>query len=363
MNKIRVLNVSGSPYDMGYKHGQTYREDIRFFTEDRVKLCMSDTWTGRKLSRAAVIDLAEACVTEHRAYAPELMDELQGIADATDLSLAELIITNGYTDFIDTIYRVGDPSQSPAATQHMADNCTAFLVPNEAAVDGQAMYGQTWDMHDSATPFVIVLHGQPDDAPEFLSFTITGCVGMIGMNEHGIAVGINNLSGGDGQIGVTWPFVIRKMLAQDNIDDALECLTSAKLAGAHNYLLMDREGNGYNVEAMSTRHHIDRLEAEPIVHTNHCLIDDNREVQRYRAPESMAASIKRHERGQELLSQRPVTPELLMEVTRDAEAICVSSTPPMHVESSGAAIMRPATGDFWAVWGLPAENEYEHFTL
>jgi hypothetical protein len=33
------------------------------------------------------------------------------------------------------------------------------------------------------------------------------------------------------------------------------------------------------------------------------------------------------------------------------------------VESSGAAIMRPATGDFWAVWGLPPENEYEHFTI
>ena len=33
------------------------------------------------------------------------------------------------------------------------------------------------------------------------------------------------------------------------------------------------------------------------------------------------------------------------------------------MESSGAAIMRPATGELWAVWGLPAENEYESFRL
>ncbi|MEZ4609969.1 MAG: hypothetical protein R2838_06930 [Caldilineaceae bacterium] len=42
-----------------------------------------------------------------------------------------------------------------------------------------------------------------------MTFTITGCVGMIGMNEHGVAVGINNLLGRDGRPGVHWPFVVR----------------------------------------------------------------------------------------------------------------------------------------------------------
>jgi isopenicillin-N N-acyltransferase-like protein len=50
-----------------------------------------------------------------------------------------------------------------------------------------------------------------------------------------------------------------------------------------------------------------------------------------------------------------------MEWTRDPEAICQRSKPPFHIESSGAVVMRPASGDLWAVWGLPAENEYEHF--
>jgi isopenicillin-N N-acyltransferase-like protein len=133
-----------------------------------------------------------------------------------------------------------------------ADDCTAFLVPDSRTADGHGFFGQTWDMHDDSTEFVILLRGKPDDGPGYLAFSITGCLGMIGMNDAGIAIGINNLLGGDGQVGVTWPFVVRKALQQTEIDAALACITEAKLAGAHNYMIFDAHGRGYNVEAMST---------------------------------------------------------------------------------------------------------------
>lgn len=362
MKKIRVLEVGGSFYEMGFAHGKKFRDEIHEFTEDRIKLSSSDIWTGRSISREAVLELAEACVAEHEAYSPELMDELRGVSDATGLSLGALIINNGFTDFIDVVYAEGEAYTPKEAELHY-DDCTAFLVPSNLTADGQAMYGQTWDMHATATPYVMLLRGTPDNAPKFLSFTITGCLGMIGMNEHGITVGINNISGGDGQIGVTWIFVVRKILMQDNIEDALKCITEAKLAGAHNYLIMDKHGNGYNVEAMSTRKEITKLNSESIVHTNHCLVDYTIDVQRYRPEASMQSSKARLTRAYNLLNDTDITPEKLMELTRDDEAICVRSKPPAHVESSGGAIMRPATGDFWACWGLPAENEYQHFSI
>lgn len=362
MKKLRVLTVHGSFYEMGYQHGKTFYDEIHHFTEDRIQLSMGEAWTGRNLSREAVLALADACVDVHEAYCPDLMEELQGMADATGLSLGALIVNNGFTDFIDTVYAVGD-QVTPIQPQFVADNCTAFLASNGTTVDGKGMYGQTWDMHDSATPHVMLLHGKPDDSPEFFSLTINGCIGMIGMNKAGIAVGINNLMATDGQVGVTWPFVIRKVLMQETLEDAVKCITEAQLAGAHNYIVMDKEGHGCNIEAMSTRYQIDWLDEDTIAHTNHCTIPLNHEVERERPPDSLASSQKRLSRAQKLLEQRPITPETLMEITRDNEAICVRSKPPMHVESCGAAIMRPASGDFWAVWGLPAENEYEHFTL
>ncbi len=363
MDKIRVVKLSGTPYAMGYAHGKRFHDEIHRFTEERVRLSQNADWTGHNLSRAAVIDLAEACVAEHQAYAPDLMQELQGMADATGLSLAELVINNGFTDFIDVVYNLGDITVPGVAPPPVADNCTAFMVPPGRSADGQAFLGQTWDMHASATPYVILIHGQPDDAPEFLTFTITGCVGMIGMNSEGICVGINNLMATDGQIGVTWPFVVRQILQQTDLDSALECLTGAKLAGAHNYLLMDRQGQGYEVEAMSTSRHVRSLTDETITHTNHCLIQQNLDVARERPLASQNSSENRLQRARELLANDAVTVDDLMALTRDEVAICTRPKPPMHVESCGAAIMSPTNGDFWSVWGIPADNKYEHFVI
>lgn len=360
MAKLNVLNLTGSPYDFGYQHGLAYRDAIHHFTEERVQLSSDPNWTGATLSRAEVMELAVACLDEHRRYAPELIEELQGMADATGLGLAELIIMNGFTDFVDLVYSVGQ--KNPAVT-HPLDDCTAFIVPDRATADGYGFLGQTWDMHATATPYVILINGQPVKGIPFLAFSTTGCIGMIGMNKAGIAVGINNIMGGDGQVGVTWPFVVRKILAQDNIEAALACITTAKLAGAHNYLLFDKHGQGYNVEAMSSRQHVQALNGQPIVHTNHCVFENNRAVERERPLESMQSSQNRLNKAHELLEQGHINEVTLMELTREESAICLSPKPPLHVETCGAAIMRPSTGDFWAIWGKPTEGDYERFVV
>ena len=105
-------------------------------------------------------------------------------------------------------------------------------------------------MHDTATDHVVLARLRPDDGPDALVFTTVGCLGQIGMNSAGVSVGINNLTGNDGRFGVTWPTVVREMLAQPTAADALDVLLRADLAGAHNYLILDAGGRGYNVEAM-----------------------------------------------------------------------------------------------------------------
>ena len=363
MKRIRVIKLAGTPYNMGWQHGKRFGDEIRRFTEERVRLCGSPEWTGRELSRDAIIALAEACAVEHQAYAPELMEELRGIADATGLTLAELVINNGFTDFIDSIYSLGGKAAPALSPTLVADNCTAFMVPPSRSASGIAFFGQTWDMHASATPYVILIQGEPAEGPSFLTFTVTGCLGMIGMNSAGISVGVNNLMAADGQIGVTWPFVVRKILQQDNLDAALACLTGAKLAGAHNYMLMDSGGRGYEVEAMSSTYHLRELADETISHTNHCLIQKNLDVARQRPPASQNSSENRLRRARELLAKDGITIDDLMALTRDEVAICTRPQPPTHVESCGAAIMSPASGDFWSVWGIPADNEYERFVI
>jgi predicted choloylglycine hydrolase len=181
------------------------------------------------------------------------------------------------------------------------------------------------------------------------------------MNEAGISIGINNLAAEVGVCGVTWPFVIRRALTQTDIESALRCITEAPLTGAHHYLLMDSKGKGFDVEAMPQGFAVRELGEVPLVHTNHCLNPTTRAHEAAKPPALMASSKARLERATELLDCSRVELSDLMDLTRDSQAICQVSQPPYHIESSGAAIMRPRTREMWAVWGLPSENEYDHF--
>ncbi|MXV98236.1 MAG: hypothetical protein F4126_06095 [Acidimicrobiaceae bacterium] len=358
---IRRLDLAGSPEAMGDAHGQAHAAEIRQYAHDRVELVAEGLWSGGPLERGAVLELAGACLPAHEAFSPRLHAEMLAMAGAAGITPAEAVVVGGFTDFVDTVRAV---TAGPHPVSVTEDDCTAFIVPDQRT-EGAGMIGQTWDMHDTATDHVVLARLRPDAGPDALVFTTVGCLGQIGMNSAGVCVGINNLTGNDGRFGVTWPSVVREMLAQDTAAGALGVLLRADLAGAHSYLILDAEGRGYCVEAMPSARPVQPLETEPLVHTNHVTEPVALPFEGERDGQLMANSRHRLELAVAMLSDgsRPVDPERLMEVTREPTAICRWPDAKYRVESSGAVIMRPRTGDLWACWGQPAENDYEHFSL
>lgn len=353
---IRVLEAAGSPADIGFAHGSTYADEIRSYARDRVELVASGLWSGGTMTVADVLAIAESMIPAHEAFDIDLHTEMAAMADAANISLAEAVIVGGFTDFVDTVRAVvgGEPPISV-----IEDDCTAVIVPDNRS-NGSGFLAQTWDMHDTATDHVLLLRIEPDQAPAAIVFTTTGCLGQIGMNTEGVCVGINNLVGMDGTAGVAWPSVVRAMLKTATADDALEVLLGADLAGAHNYLIFDRHGTGHNVEAMPTARTVRSLVDEPIIHTNHTLEPETTAVQSRKEAGLMESSQSRLEKAAELLAAGPIDEHRLFDLTREPDVICQQAREPYHLESSGGAVMRPATGDFWACWGRPAENDYEH---
>ncbi|HLU32307.1 MAG TPA: C45 family peptidase [Acidimicrobiia bacterium] len=347
---IRVLPLVGGPAQRGNLHGSRYGDEIREFADARIELSRF----GSGLTRPEVLDLAAECLPAHHAYAPDLYEEMESIAAASGLTPAEAVVLGGYTDFIDTV-------RAHAASGPMADNCTAVLVPDERA-DGAGFLAQTWDMDITATPHVVMLRIEPDDGPAALVFSTVGCLGQIGMNEAGISVGINNLTAADGKIGVTWPFVVRKALQQQDLAAAVQCVMEADLAGGHNYLLFDRQGRGVSIEAMPSTRQIIPLADSALVHTNHCLTEAAQGVEGDRLAHLQDSSVRRLDEAAEMLDVASVDVPALMQLLRHESSICRRPAPPENYESCGAAIMRPATGEFWACWGIPADNEFEHFS-
>ncbi|MXY09454.1 MAG: hypothetical protein F4Z00_13140 [Acidimicrobiaceae bacterium] len=358
---IRHLDLAGSPAAMGDAHGRAHAEEIRRYAHERVTLVAQGLWSGGPLERGAVLELADACLPAQEAFSPSLHAEMLAMADAAGITPAEAVVVGGFTDFVDTVRAVSDGTHPPETVE---DDCTAFVVPDSRA-EGAGFVGQTWDMHDAATDHVVLARLRPDTGPDALVFTTVGCLGQIGMNSAGVCVGINNLTGNDGRLGVMWPTVIREMLAQATAAEALDVLLRADLAGAHNYLILDAEGRGFNVEAMPSARPVEVLAGEPLAHTNHVTHPAAEPFEGERDAEVMANSRLRLELADALLSDtgQPIDAERLMELTREPTAICRWPDAKYRVESSGAVIMRPRTGDLWACWGQPADNDYQHFSL
>jgi len=347
---IRVLDLAGTAQAMGTAHGEAHAAEIHEYATDRLVL----SGEGSDLTAEQLVDLAGRCIPAHEAYSEGLTEEMLALAAGAGISPEEALIVGGYTDFIDVV-------RAEAGTARVDDTCTAVIVPDDRA-SGAGFLAQTWDMHASATPHVVMLDLRPESRPAALVFSTVGCLGQIGMNEAGIAVGINNLTAADGRVGVTWPFVVRKALEQTDFERAMACILDADLAGGHNFLVFDAEGNGASVEAMPTSTHVERLDG-PLVHTNHCMAPGPAAVEGPRPAALDAGSRIRLEQAAAMIAEGPVGLRELMALTRDERSICRHPQPPYSYESCGAAIMRPRTREFWACWGVPSENEYERFEL
>jgi isopenicillin-N N-acyltransferase-like protein len=133
---------------------------------------------------------------------------------------------------------------------------------------------QTWDMHATAIPYVMVLR-VPDsaDGPAATLLTVTGCLGMAGMSAARVAIAINNLYSTDATLGVVWPAVVRRALHHHTAQAAREVIAHSPIGSGHHYVVADRHA-AFAIEASGTRRKQVFSGGAAYCHTNHCLDAD-----------------------------------------------------------------------------------------
>lgn len=240
-----------SARERGRVHGETFRQDIRTLAEIRTGL-ISAAWFLQGPEK--VRERAQEHLPLLREYDADLYQEFQGIAEGSGLSEADLLILNHYTDLRDL----------GLAVEALEEGCTIL----HTRYGDEVLIGQTWDMHATAGPYVIMLY-LPDEGVWVQ--TVTGCMALCGMNRHGLAVAINNLVMGDARVGVSWPTLVRKMLRDDSVLQAEQTLVSTRVGSGHHYLLSDRKLSvAWEIsgsESAVTFHG----EQGVYIHANHCL--------------------------------------------------------------------------------------------
>ncbi len=103
---IRILDLKGTPEEMGYKHGTTYADEIKIYANERIRLASGQFWAGQEIAESQVIEIAESCLPAHEKHSPELYAEMCAMAEGAGITPAEAVVVGGFTDFVDTVRNV-----------------------------------------------------------------------------------------------------------------------------------------------------------------------------------------------------------------------------------------------------------------
>ncbi|HXW53282.1 MAG TPA: C45 family peptidase, partial [Myxococcota bacterium] len=177
-----------------------------------------------------------------------------------NISMERLVVLNHYTDMRDI------PFQS---AEEEGGGCSIIYSPSKNG----PILGQTWDIHGSAKPYAIMMR-----VNDVVVFSITGCLGMTGINHRGVAIAINNLASIDAKIGVLWPALIRKALSQESAMAAKTEIMAAPLGSGRHFAVAD-EQHFFSIETSGTKKKVVSDRASDVYfHTNHCLDEEMRKT-------------------------------------------------------------------------------------
>ena len=219
----------------------------------------------------------------------------------------------------------------------------------------------SWDLATDNLPFVLGVVRKPEGAPATVTLTTDGCLSLIGLNEHGIAVGTTNVRTTDARPGVNYLSIIHKALAQRSFEDAVAAVADAPRAGAHFYYIGAADGRAATLEcsAKAARRH--DLVSGVAVHANHCLLPENRAIE---GNTPNPSTLHRQRRMETLGAARPLTLDLLASFFADTDggqnAICRDDYDGLN--TNGAVVMAPARGEIRLVHGVPSKNPWHTLT-
>ena len=350
---IEIVELSGSPEQMGLQHASACREAGLAMVRARCELALA---TGREhdpeLTMERCLDLAWAHLPLQALYSPRVHAEFGGLADGLDVGEDELLIGNGYTDYVDVL----------AAMLAGPTECTSFIATGEATGDGLTYVGQTWDMNAFAEPHLRVFRRRPDRGPGWVTLTTGGCLSLIGLSEAGIAVGNTNLSPTDARPGVMYLAMIHEALRSEDSAQALAAIADAPRASGHYYYLADAQGEAAGIETTAARHVALDPPGGLLVHANHYHDPGLGELARQPASEN---SLVREKLLDDFL--RPKLGALTlddliagMRLTQGPHPVCRPPVAdPDDYTTCAAAIICPQRRSIWIAPANPAQVEFE----
>jgi isopenicillin-N N-acyltransferase-like protein len=348
--RVKQVEVTGTPYDMGFQYGAACSE---------IGEMIDMTCRALQIERDAAISLPLKYIPFIEEYAPDIANEMKGMAEGAKVDFKEIVFLNIWYEL----------------SLRGFMGCTSFAASGEATSNGELIIGQNLDMTPVWEEMLVLLRMKPPKGPHVLALTIAGMLGLLSLNSAGLALDGNmlahkDLSGfSEGVPHMVW---VRKAQSSENIGKAIGAIANARKTGcAVNTLLGNREGDIIDIEVTPDDLGFLYPEKGFIVHSNHFYTERfrNRDLMGTIYPDSylrshrLATLMERH--------WSKVTVDVMKELLSDhnnyPDSICrhVDQDAPLkqQMKTVASIISYPKEQKMYIAHGNPCENEHIEYKL
>ncbi len=349
-----LYEVHGSHYQIGCQIGEAARSQVRH-SLDTARNLLAEAFEELHLSW----EMARILVLEHiasaRAYYPQYVEEMQGIADGSRHSFEDIAVLN----MLDTLM------EYPPQFMH----CTSLAVSPERSANGHVLvaHNEDWIPEDEQDFYLV--RARPSDEPVFLGIGYGGTLPIIGLNGCGLASCCQTAYPGDAQAGVPPVILARATLAARSPGEAIKRLLVQPRTPGYNHLFAHESGELHCVEVSSQHFAILGASDGYTVHTNHYTDYLMRPLERN--PAELIRSHMRYHRALRLLKLTPFhTIDSLKAILRDhlnmPHSICnhaMDGDPIEREKTVSSLIIDLTERRLHLAWGCPCETPYVVYEL
>jgi isopenicillin-N N-acyltransferase-like protein len=253
---IPVIELNQTdPKQRGRAYGEAARERIKTILavyREVFHRITGETWQQTVIR-------GEPFILKAKAFAPDLVQEIQGIAEGAGRAFDDIFLLNARSEILFN-------------PQVLAQECTTIAALPEVTKNGDMLLAQNWDWYKEVVNCQVILKfGQREGKPALVTFTEAGQLAKIGMNAAGIGLVVNNLTSDQPRTGVPWIFLTRRILESSHLAQALGYVLNTARAHSINFLIGYADSEAVNLETSPVEEHVLWPENGICVHTNHYL--------------------------------------------------------------------------------------------
>lgn len=204
-----------------------------------------------------ILTMLDPYIVKTKVFAPDLIDEVQGIAEGSNLSFKDIFALNARSEIMMDL-------------NIYTDECSSLVALPDSTQDNTTILAQNWDWYKEIESCQVILRiNQRGNIPAIVTFTEAGQLSKIGMNGAGIGLAVNNLNTDKSSIGVPWIFKSRRILEARRLTQAMGFLLGTPNAHSMNFLIAHKDGEAVNIETSCVKNHITFPRKNYMAHTNH----------------------------------------------------------------------------------------------